>query len=50
MIIEHVWEDYNLAWDNIVTVHIKHLRDKIDKPFSTDIIKTVRGVGYKFSG
>jgi DNA-binding response OmpR family regulator len=28
-------------------VHIKYLRDKIDKPFDRPLIKTVHGVGYK---
>lgn len=34
--------------DNTLTVYIKRLRDKIeDDPQSPDIIKTVRGLGYK---
>jgi DNA-binding response OmpR family regulator len=32
-----------------VAVHIKHLRDKIDAPFSKKLIKTVRSFGYKLS-
>lgn len=47
MILEHVWNDYGKdAWSNTVRVHIKHLRDKVDRPFDTQLIKTARGVGY----
>jgi DNA-binding response OmpR family regulator len=34
--------------DNTLTVYIKRLREKIeDDPQNPDIIKTVRGLGYK---
>ena len=34
--------------DNTLTVYIKRLRDKIeDDPQNPQIIKTVRGMGYK---
>ena len=32
---------------NIVEVYIGYLRRKIDRPFGTDSIRTVRGVGYQ---
>lgn len=45
-IIEHVW-DYDFEGDsNIVEVYIGYLRRKIDAPFETRSIRTVRGVGY----
>jgi DNA-binding response OmpR family regulator len=45
-IIEHVW-DYDFEGDsNIVEVYIGYLRKKIDAPFNTRSIRTVRGVGY----
>jgi len=47
MILEHIWDMNNNLWANVVDVHIKHLRDKIDRPFDSKIIKTVHGVGYK---
>lgn len=47
MILEHTWEMNDHLWANVVDVHIKHLRDKIDRPFGTEMIKTVHGVGYK---
>ena len=45
-IIEHVW---GLNYDpttNIVDVHIRALRAKMDKDFTPVLITTVRGVGY----
>lgn len=47
MIVDHVWESGDGMWTNAVDVHIKYLRDKIDRPFKTHFIKTVHGVGYK---
>ena len=47
MILEHIWDMNENLWANVVDVHIKHLRDKIDRPFGSKIIKTVHGVGYK---
>lgn len=46
MILSHVW-DYNFdPQTNIVDVLVSRLRDKIDKPFETKRLHTVRGVGY----
>lgn len=47
MIIDNVWEDEPEMITNVVDVHIKYLRDLIDKPFSKKLIKTVYGLGYK---
>jgi len=47
MILEHVWDSGTNPMTNTVDVHIKSLRDKIDKPFGTDLIKTAHGLGYK---
>jgi two-component system copper resistance phosphate regulon response regulator CusR len=46
MIIEHVWDQSFEGLTNIVDVYVRHLRTKIDDPFPTKLIKTVRGVGY----
>jgi len=46
MIFDHVWEAGKEGWNNTVDVHIKHLRDKIDRPFKTSLIKTAYGIGY----
>lgn len=46
MILDHAWDGSKDAWNNTVDVHIKHLRDKIDRPFDTPLIKTAYGIGY----
>lgn len=48
-IINHVWNYDANVLPNSVEVYIKHLRDKIDKPFknSPALIHTIRGFGYK---
>jgi two-component system copper resistance phosphate regulon response regulator CusR len=46
MILDHAWDGTKDAWNNTVDVHIKHLRDKIDRPFDTPLIKTAYGIGY----
>lgn len=47
MILEQLWDSSDKdTWSNTVRVHMKHLRDKIDRPFALQLIKTVRGVGY----
>jgi len=46
-IISHVW-DYNAdVLPNTVEVYMKYLRQKIDDPFKTKLLQTVRGFGYK---
>lgn len=45
-IIEHVWDIQYDNLTNIVDVHIRSLRAKIDRGFATPLIHTVRGVGY----
>lgn len=48
-LLEEVWSmDGNYINDNTLTVYIKRLREKLeDKPSSPQLIKTVRGKGYK---
>lgn len=49
-IIAHVWDYDADILPNTVEVYIKYLRSKIDAPFDTPLIKTVRGFGYKLEG
>ena len=43
----HVWNfDYS-GGTNVVDVYIRYLRKKIDDPFPTKLIQTVRGFGYR---
>ncbi|MGA2418472.1 MAG: response regulator transcription factor [Candidatus Acidiferrum sp.] len=46
MIIEHVWDIHFDSVSNVVDVHINTLRNKIDREFPTQLIHTIRGVGY----
>jgi len=46
-LLEHVWDTDTDPFSNTVEVHIRYLRQKIDKNFSQKMIKTVRGAGYK---
>jgi len=45
-LIAHIWSYDADVLPNVVEVHIKHLRDKIDTPFSDKLIKTIRTKGY----
>jgi two-component system copper resistance phosphate regulon response regulator CusR len=47
MIAERVWDMYHDPGTNVVDVHIKRLRAKVDSPFAVKLIHTVRGVGYR---
>lgn len=50
VIAEHVWNyDFDNA-TNVIDVHVKNLRKKVDHPFETSLIQTVRGAGYRISG
>lgn len=46
MIAEQVWDMNFDSNTNVVDVHIRRLRAKVDDPFSIKLIHTVRGVGY----
>lgn len=46
-ILDHVWDSSYDSDNNTVDVHIKHVRDKIDKPYKKVLIKTIHGFGYK---
>jgi DNA-binding response OmpR family regulator len=46
IILDNVWESGTEGWNNTIDVHIKHLRDKIDRPFGKALIKTAYGIGY----
>jgi DNA-binding response OmpR family regulator len=49
LIAEHVWNyDFENA-TNVIDVHIKNLRKKVDDGFDRKLIQTVRGVGYRVS-
>ncbi len=48
-ILDHVW-DYGFEGDlNIVEVYVRHLRNKLDRPFGRNAIRTLRGAGYRLA-
>jgi DNA-binding response OmpR family regulator len=48
-ILAHVW-DFDFDGDpNIVEVYVRHLRDKLDRPFGRAAIETLRGAGYRLA-
>jgi DNA-binding response OmpR family regulator len=49
MIVEHVWDQSFEGLTNIVDVYIRQLRAKLDDPFKTKLIHTVRNMGYMIS-
>jgi DNA-binding response OmpR family regulator len=50
-IIEHLWDSDVVFSDSLefIYTHIKNLRNKIHETKGRDYIKTVYGIGYKFS-
>lgn len=48
-ILEGVW-DFDFEGDpNIVEVYVRHLRNKVDRPFGREGIQTLRGAGYRLA-
>jgi len=45
-IAEQVWDMNFDGGTNVVDVHVRRLRSKVDDPFARKLIHTVRGVGY----
>jgi DNA-binding response OmpR family regulator len=49
MLLEKVWGDSAYRDPRTVDVHIRHLREKLERdPSSPEFLLTVRGVGYRF--
>ena len=46
MLLEGVWDYHFDPQTNVIDVHISRLRQKIDKPFETSLLHTVRNAGY----
>jgi two-component system OmpR family response regulator len=46
-LIEHVWDFAFEGDSNVVDVHVRNLRAKIDRPFGRASLETVRGSGYR---
>jgi two-component system OmpR family response regulator len=46
-ILQNVWDAHYDGPDNVVEVYVGYVRRKIDIPFGTNTIETIRGVGYR---
>jgi two-component system OmpR family response regulator len=49
MLLEAVWDYYFDPQTNVIDVQISRLRRKIDKDFATQLLHTIRGIGYMMS-
>lgn len=48
-LFNHVWDFNTLSWSNVLDVHMKNLRKKLDHGSNTSHFETVRGVGYRLT-
>ncbi len=46
-ILDEVWDGETDLRSNVIDVHLAAIRAKIDRPFGTSTITTVRGAGYR---
>jgi len=46
MLLERVWDYHFDPQTNVIDVHVSRLRQKVDKPFATPLIHTIRNAGY----
>jgi two-component system OmpR family response regulator len=46
-LLEHAWDFAYDARSNVVDVHVRRLRQKLDEPFGRRSLETVRGAGYR---
>ena len=46
-LLEHAWDFAYENRSNVIDVYVRYLREKIDRPFGTRSLETVRGVGYR---
>jgi two-component system, OmpR family, response regulator len=45
--LTHLWDFNYEAFSNVVDVHIKNLRQKLDRKDAPSVFETVRGIGYR---
>lgn len=49
-ICEQLWDINFESFTNVVDVHVRRLRCKLDDPFPVKLLRTVRGTGYMLEG
>jgi two-component system OmpR family response regulator len=45
-LLEGAWDEDYENRSNVIDVYVRYLREKIDRPFGLDTLRTVRGAGY----
>ena len=48
-LLNHLWDFNYVGFSNVVDVHVKNLRRKLDEGNSKSVLETVRGIGYRLS-
>ena len=46
-LLAHLWDFNYESFSNVIDVHVKNLRRKLDPDNSTSVLETVRGIGYR---
>jgi DNA-binding response OmpR family regulator len=49
MIEQHIWNYDFECNSNVIDVYVRRLRRKIDDPFETRLLATIRGIGYRLA-
>jgi DNA-binding response OmpR family regulator len=48
-LLSHLWDFNYSSFSNVVDVHVKNLRKKLDSTGVKNLLETIRGVGYKLA-
>jgi two-component system OmpR family response regulator len=48
-LLTHLWDFNYSSFSNVVDVHVKNLRKKLDLQNGQTVLETIRGVGYRFT-
>lgn len=48
-LLNHLWDFNYVGFSNVVDVHVKNLRRKLDEGNSKSVLETIRGIGYRLS-
>ena len=48
-LLSHLWDFNYVGFSNVVDVHVKNLRRKLDRTGGVGILETVRGIGYRLA-
>ncbi len=48
-LLTHLWDFNYESFSNVIDVHVKNLRRKLDADGGPSMLETVRGIGYRFS-